>query len=622
MGDIVPADTGVEGGQQKSEKELDPYELTEDYDYEYQRWNDKTMKEKIQAVIIGTTKLIVVLGCLYLFICSLGLMGSAFQVLAGKTAGDIFTKNEILSNPITGLIIGILVTVLVQSSSTSTSIFITMTSVDLISVRSGVPLIMGANIGTSVTNTIVSLTQSADREEFRRSFAGATIHDIFNLLCVLVLLPIELIFHYLEKLTGAILYGFTIETGQKPPDLLKVLTKPLTSKIISVNKTVITYAALDQYLEPDSSMVKIWCERDDAIIYRNESVKYFNDTGMRIMDNETDLIGNRSVYSLTEEVEHKIKVGTRLCDMDDFLFANTGITDAGVGAILLIISLVAMCICLTGMVKLLSSMLKGNIARIIKKVINTNFPYPFGWLTGYLAILVGAGLTFLVQSSSVFTSTITPLVGIGVISLKRMLPLTLGSNIGTTTTGLLAALASSGNKLHHALQLSLCHFFFNITGILIWYPIPHMRNIPIKGAKALGNKTAKHRWFAVVYLIFVFFLIPTLVLGLSIADEWALWGFLIAVALVLIPVIILSILQSKIPKRLPEKLRTWEFLPLWMHSLKPYSSLFGNCCSCRKNKRRTSNQIKKEVNGLNHEHDSPEFTGMDNIAYENENTSL
>lgn len=111
-----------------------------------------------------------------------------------------------------------------------------------------------------------------------------------------------------------------------------------------------------------------------------------------------------------------------------------------------------------------------------------DFPFPFGWVTGYIAIMVGAGMTFIVQSSSVFTSAITPLVGtptfpkplacvflrkntgiynfvnlpspgIGVISLERAYPLTLGSNLGTTTTAILAAMASSGDKLASSLQV-------------------------------------------------------------------------------------------------------------------------------------------------------------------------
>ena len=75
------------------------------------------------------------------------------------------------------------------------------------------------------------------------------------------------------------------------------------------------------------------------------------------------------------------------------------------------------------------------MAKVIKKFVNADFPGYCGYFTGYLAILLGAGMTILVQSSSIFTSTLTPLVGMGVITLDRMYPLTLGSNIGTTFTG-------------------------------------------------------------------------------------------------------------------------------------------------------------------------------------------
>ena len=63
--------------------------------------------------------------------------------------------------------------------------------VAVLQVASAVPIIMGANIGTSVTNTIVSMAQSGDRKQFQRAFAGATVHDMFNWLTVAVFLPVE-----------------------------------------------------------------------------------------------------------------------------------------------------------------------------------------------------------------------------------------------------------------------------------------------------------------------------------------------------------------------------------------------------------------------------------------------
>lgn len=56
-----------------------------------------------------------------------------------------------------------------------------------------IPIIMGANIGTSVTNTIVSFTQIGNKNEFRRAFAGATVHDMFNWLTVIVLFIVEIV---------------------------------------------------------------------------------------------------------------------------------------------------------------------------------------------------------------------------------------------------------------------------------------------------------------------------------------------------------------------------------------------------------------------------------------------
>uniref|UniRef100_A0A673JMN0 Sodium-dependent phosphate transport protein 2B n=1 Tax=Sinocyclocheilus rhinocerous TaxID=307959 RepID=A0A673JMN0_9TELE len=269
------------------------------------------------------------------------------------------------------------------------------------------------------------------------------------------------------------------------------------------------------------------------------------------------------------------------------MFVYADLPDLAVGLILLALSLLALCTCLILIVKLLNSMLKGQVAVIIKKVLNTDFPFPFAWVTGYLAMLVGAGMTFIVQSSSVFTSAITPLVGIGVISLERAYPLTLGSNIGTTTTAILAALASPGETLANSLQVSLCHFFFNISGILLWYPIPFTR-IPIRLAKALGNCTAKYRWFAALYLILIFLLFPLAVLGLSIAGWQVLVGVGVPVLVLAIFVIVVNIMQKHCPRFLPSFLRSWDFLPTPLHSLKPWDRVVTasmtfcrtRCCCC------------------------------------------
>ncbi|KAL4228488.1 hypothetical protein ACF0H5_011536 [Mactra antiquata] len=338
---------------------------------------------------------------------------------------------------------------------------------------------MGANIGTSVTNTIVSMGQITNKNDFRRAFAGATVHDAFNWLTVFILLPIEVITGYLEALSKAIIDSIPEfnENANVDKDYLKVITKPLTKLVIQVDKNVI-----------------------------------------------------KAIAQGDEEAIGKTIIKHKCCDkLDNGTKVNCG--------------------------------------------------------TCYLAILIGAGLTVLVQSSSIFTSSITPLVGMGVLSLDRMYPLTLVSNIGTAATGILAAFAQDGSKIPNALQIALCHLFFNITGIFIFYPIPIFRP-PINVAKFLGMQTAKYRWFAFVYLIFAFFLFPAAIFGLSLASWIALAAVMIPIAVVILIVLLIKLLQHKCPKCLPEKMRNWKWLPKPLRSLEPYDRALmlatGNCYCCRK----------------------------------------
>ena len=97
-----------------------------------------------------------------------------------------------MQNPIVGLMIGILFTVLVQSSSTCTSVIVSLVAAGGLSVKTAIPMVMGANIGTSMTSTLVSLTQVTDVEQFERAFSAATVHDCFNWCSVIVCLILEL----------------------------------------------------------------------------------------------------------------------------------------------------------------------------------------------------------------------------------------------------------------------------------------------------------------------------------------------------------------------------------------------------------------------------------------------
>ncbi|NWH78432.1 NPT2A protein, partial [Piaya cayana] len=546
---------------------------------------------RVQSICVSLLKVPLMFGFLYLFVCSLDVLSSAFQLaggrvagtpghvsptvpapcrsqsLAGKVAGDIFKDNAILSNPVAGLVVGILVTVLVQSSSTSTSIIVSMVSSGLLEVRSAIPIIMGSNIGTSVTNTIVALMQAGDRSEFKRAFAGATVHDCFNWLSVLVLLPLEVVSGYLHHVTRLVVATFNIRSGKDAPDLLKIITEPFTKLIIQLDKSVITGIATGDESLRNRSLIRTWC---------GPAPPQTAAVGLGLTPNCT-----APGHCSTKGIESLHNVTRQKCEWH--LFTDTPLPDLAVGLVLLAGSLVVLCTCLILLVKILNSLLKGQVAKAIQKVINTDLPHPLSWLTGYFAMVVGAGMTFVVQSSSVFTSAITPLIGLGVISIERAYPLTLGSNIGTTTTAILAALASPGDKLASSFQIALCHFFFNISGILLWYPLPFTR-LPIRMAKALGERTAKYRWFAVLYLIVCFLLLPSLIFGISMAG----WRVLVGVGAPFLGLLffvgLVNALQARSPGRLPKWLQTWDFLPAWMHSLQPLDQLITRatlCCTDR-----------------------------------------
>jgi len=175
-------------------------------------------KGRSYKIFITTAKLVCIVCCLYFFICSLDILSTSFKLIAGKATGEIFNAKW-LNNPLVGLMIGVLGTVLVQSSSTFTSIIVATIGAGM-DVHIAVPMIMGANIGTSVTNTLVAMTQIANREQFERAFAAATVHDMFNWATVILIFTIECLIgaNFLERMTDAMadgLIGKDIQGAQK-----------------------------------------------------------------------------------------------------------------------------------------------------------------------------------------------------------------------------------------------------------------------------------------------------------------------------------------------------------------------------------------------------------------------
>ncbi len=375
--------------------------------------------EKLQTLL----KILGVGVCLYLFLIGIGGMGAAFKGEFKETAAKLL---EATKSPIVGLFIGILATTIVQSSSTTTSLIVGLVAAGAVDVGGAIFMMMGANVGTTVTAKIVSLGHITRRAEFRRAFAASSVHDTFNLITVALLLPLEYSFGILEKWARFLGEHFVEITGvTKPENYLKKITKPFID----------------------------W-------------------------------------------------MGDMLSD-----------------PALLVVSVVITFIMLFAIVKLLQSL-------VLKKLEAFFDAYLFR--NAAIAFMVGLCLTVLVQSSSITTSLIVPLAGAGVLRLPQIFPFTIGANIGTTVTGLLAALAAAsavtvqpGDPLPPAVvagaTVAFAHLLFNLAGALIFLPFAPIRALPVKFAEWLAELCLRNRVIPIVFIVLVFYLIPLVVTWSTIA---------------------------------------------------------------------------------------------------------
>ena len=353
----------------------------------------------------------------YFLICAVSIIGNGFKIAAGGHAAQLF---EFATNPFVGLMIGIVATALIQSSSTVTSVIVAFVAGGL-PVAMAVPMIMGANIGTTVTNTLVSLGHVRDKAEFRRAFSAATVHDFFNLLAVAIFLPIELIFHPLEKLSNATAFLFygDADLSMGSINIVGMATKPITSSVESVAMNLPTIAG-------------------------------------------------------------------------------------GVAMIIFGIAVIFLAIRYIG--ALLRVLMVGQAKNIMHNAIGR------GPVAG---IASGAVVTFLVQSSSTTTSLMVPLAGSGAFSLRQIYPFTLGTNIGTTFTALLAATAITGATAILALEIALVHLFFNLFAVVVIFGLPFLRPLPVKGAEWLGRAASERKALAAAWVLGVFIAVPAILIALT-----------------------------------------------------------------------------------------------------------
>ncbi len=343
---------------------------------------------------------------LFTFLIGVKSLGTSIKLLGGDFAKEIF---NLTINPFVSIFVGILTTSLVQSSSVTTSLVVGLVSSGTLGIENAIPIIMGANIGTSVTNTIVSMANLKNNDEFKNSFAAATVHDFFNFLSVLVFLPLELTTGFLAKIS--------------------------------------TFSA-----------------------------KYVSGEFANLQFNGPLIAAIKPFVSFLKT-------------------AVQGLFDGKMaGAVLLLLSFLILIFSLT----LIAKNMKNVVVTKIGRKVNRFLQHPV------MAIGFGISVTIAVQSSSITTSLLIPMASSGILTLPVIYPITIGANIGTTATALMAAMA--GN--FHGLVIALVHLFFNLGGLLLWYPFKPLRNIPIKLAQKFSEIAVKNKFMAIGYVLSVFIFLP------------------------------------------------------------------------------------------------------------------
>lgn len=357
-----------------------------------------------RAVLVGAL--------LYLFLVGVKALETGIGL-----AGEGLTERlfEGVEHPLAGLFVGILATVLVQSSSVTTATIVGLVGAGSIPVEAAVPMVMGANIGTTVTNTLASLGYLRRSAEFTRAFAGATMHDFFNLAAVAILLPIEIATGFIGRVSTE-MATWLRGTGARGID------------------------------KPDSPIKELISLPVDGL------------------ENLIDALGGSAQVA---------------------------------SIVLLVTALAALFTALTFITRNMRALLVSRIERSLNRMLARGGGVP--------AMGLGLLITVAVQSSSITTSVMVPLIAAGVLTLRNAYPVTLGANLGTTVTALLASLATD---LPAGLAIALAHTTFNLIGILLLYPVPALRDVPVRLAEAIARLAAVRKSIVLVYVLGGFVVVP------------------------------------------------------------------------------------------------------------------
>ena len=352
---------------------------------------------------------------LLVFLTGVRGLGDGFKLLGGDLLDAFFSAT---SNPFIALMVGLLATTLVQSSSVTTSMVVGLVAApeNPLPLANAVPMIMGANIGTTVTNTIVSIAHIGRPDEFRRAFSVATCHDFFNYLSVLVLLPLEMATGFLSRSASALADRLDVVGGSS-------FESPLSSVLASA-------------LAPFRALA-------------------------------------------------------------ESLF----VSPQGQGIVIVIVSGALIFGALMLIVRVLQAALLSKAEHALERSLGRSV---------LAALAIGCLVTAMVQSSSITTSLLVPLAGVGVITLEQAFPVTIGANLGTTLTALMASLAVSGPNAQAGVEIALAHLAFNLAGTILIYPWPPVRNFVLGLVRRFADLATRSKMLAIAYLIALFYGLPAL----------------------------------------------------------------------------------------------------------------
>ena len=357
-------------------------------------------------------RVLFVVGLLYAFLVGIKALETGIKAFGSDFTDSLFAS---VSNPLAGLFVGTLATVLVQSSSVTSATIVGLVGAGSLPLDLAVPMIMGANIGTTVTNTLASLGFLRRTKEFRLAFAGATMHDFFNILAVSIMLPLELMTGFLTKL------------AERVAHLMAALG----------------WGGFESSNSPIKSAVK---------------------APVKVLDG---------------------------------VLEGFGASSDAVGIMMLVFGLGMIFLALAYVTKNMRLVMAGRIERSINAVLMKG--------GGLSAMAIGLVMTVMVQSSSITTSVLVPMIAAGVVALRSAFPITLGANIGTTVTAMLASLASESEA---GLVIGLVHFFFNVIGVAVVYSIPALREIPLMAAERIATYAEVRKSIVIVYVVGAFIVVP------------------------------------------------------------------------------------------------------------------